>query len=492
MARREIQCVGNLHSFRVEVSGDDVYVHADPNVVKSRIRQPKLRSLSKGGHGVVIIGAGAGGGHAIEGLREAGYEGKITIIGQKEWPSIDRTKISKALITDPAKIMLRKNDFLEGELGVTLKLGKKADAIDFKSQVVKVGGEEVPYDKLIVATGGTPRTLPLPGASLSNIHVLRDIDDAVAITKGLPADEKGPKPNLVIVGSSFIGMELAVATAQKATVKVIGMEKAPFERILGVEVGNALRKVHESKGTKFFMEAGVDRFEAKPNDATKVGAVVLKSGEKIEADIVVLGVGVAPATEVLKASTTSGGDRIKFQQDGSVEVNEKLELVGVQNVYAIGDIATYPDPVSGELNRIEHWNVASNMGRCAAFNIANPSAGQRFDKVPVFWSAQGQQVRYANGSSLAKKFDGLFIDGSLVSPPFTTSHRKDDKLIPFFFGKDDMKFAAWYTKGDEVVALCTVGRDPMVSRASELFKLRKMPKASEIKSGKNIMDIKLE
>lgn len=170
-------------------------------------------------------------------------------------------------------------------------------------------------------------------------------------------DSKADKKNVVVIGSSFIGMEAALAASSRANVTVVGMEDTPFQAILGKEIGNGVRKFHESKGTKFFLPASLSHFEASSSSPKSVGSVILKDGTSIPADVVILGVGVKPATSVLKESG------VQLEKDGSVKTDEFLRIGGEGmvkgNVFAIGDIAKYRDVKTGQDIRVEHWNVAS-------------------------------------------------------------------------------------------------------------------------------------
>nr|CAG8572824.1 202_t:CDS:2 [Entrophospora candida] len=191
-------------------------------------------------------------------------------------------------------------------------------------------------------------------------------------------------------------MEVASISAKRANVSVIGMEKVPFERVLGLEIGGALKKLHEKNGIKFYLETGVNSIEASESDPTKCSAVVLKNGTKIPADIVVVGPGVVPETGFLK-----GTPGITLERDG--------------------DIARFPYHETGETIRIEHWTFAENTGRAAASEIVIKNQ-KPFKKLPYFWSAQhGKSFRYAG---YASSFDDVIIDGSL----------------------DELKFAAYYAR----------------------------------------------
>lgn len=227
-----------------------------------------------------------------------------------------------------------------------------ATSVDFKGKKVATkSGSSYAYTKLILASGGTPKWLPLPGfKDLSNIFQLRDVSHVQSILKAV--GDKGKK--IVVVGSSFIGMEVANALAKENTVQIIGMEEAPLERIMGKEVGRIFQKNLEKSGAKFYMGASVDSATPSSKDKNAVGAVKLKDGTELEADLVILGIGVGPATEYLKDN-----DSIKLEKDGSIATDEFFGVKGLEDVYALGDIATYPyhgPGGNGTATRIEHWS----------------------------------------------------------------------------------------------------------------------------------------
>jgi len=473
----------NLQSFKVDVEGDNVFVSADVEQVKKNARMTKPPSAAKSGgeKGVVVVGGGSGALYAVEGLRESGYTGSIKVLSKESYIPIDRTKLSKALIDDAAKLAVRDEAWYK-ENKVDLVLGTTVKSVDVeKGSVSTEDGKTVEYEHLILATGANPSRLPIDGSDLGNIFVLRTIDDTKAINSALTAKESSQpevvkqvedkvgldsayKPRLVIVGSSFIGMEAALAAAKKAQVTVIGMEKAPFEKILGPEIGNGLRKNHEKQGIKFHLPAELSHFEASDKDSKSVGAVVLKSGEKIEADVVLLGTGVKPVTDY---AASIPGIQLN-DKDKSIEVDEQLRIKGIgkDNVFAIGDIARFPDVKTGEITRVEHWNVAGNHGRSVAATIAGK--GQPYNKTAIFWSAQGAQLRYV-GSARSSQWEEIHLDGN----------------------PEELKFVAYYAKGDEIVAVSSMARDPIVTHVSELMTLKKMPTFSEVKGGKDPLSIAL-
>lgn len=313
-----------------------------------------------------------------------GYLGPITILSAEPYAPIDRTKLSKALLADADKVLWRTKAHLSKVLGVDLRENVRVSSVDVKSKSVSIeGGSKVEYDQLVLATGGTPKRLPVKGNDLRNVLVLRTIQDTQAINEaiGNPDGEDGKKKNLVIVGTNFIGMEAAIASAKRANVTVVGMESVPFEKVLGKQVGQGLMKAQEKNGLRFHNSASVSHFEPSSSDSSAIGAVVIKDSSdkeiKLPADVVILGVGVGPATQFLKEAPGFPA----LQKDGGVEVDEHFRVKGLAqdaNVFAIGDIAAYPTR-NGGVGRIEHWNVAGNQGRAVGQTIAGNA--QKFDKV---------------------------------------------------------------------------------------------------------------
>ncbi|KDR78894.1 hypothetical protein GALMADRAFT_244538 [Galerina marginata CBS 339.88] len=450
-----------LHSFPTQVKDGKIHVTANPaNTLKANMsRQATLLAtgVNSSGKGVVIVGGGAGTFHAVESLREHGYPGPITILSKESHSPIDRTKLSKALITDPAKIEWRTPADLKIKYGTNLRLGVEVTSVDIEQKTVILdGGKDIiPYDKLILASGGTPRRLPIDGAEFENVYTFRGIDDSKKVDA---AAKEGKK--MVVIGSSFISMELVAAVSQRklASIDVIGMEEFPFELVLGKAVGEGIMKYHEAwQGTKFHMSSKVEKIVPREDNPNLAGGVIV-NGTTIPCDFVIMGVGVAPATQFLK------GSGIELEKDGGIKVDEFLRVKtgkDTKNVYAIGDIAIYPQ-LNGEEMRIEHWNVASNHGRAVGSTIAGKQ--QPFVKVPVFWSAQGQQLRYCG---IGAKHEDVIIKG-----------------VPA-----DLKFIAYYVKGGNIVAVASMQNDPVVIKASELLRLGLMPSPEEVKAGKDLLSI---
>ncbi|KAI0423437.1 hypothetical protein F5Y09DRAFT_327355 [Xylaria sp. FL1042] len=452
-----------LNTFKIVEKNGAVYVRGEEAAIKSGRRKPNIRcrvSSTSEADQVVIVGGGSGAIGAIEALRAGGFSARITVITKEGYLPIDRTKLSKALLTDVNKAQWRDAGFFKsGSIDFVEDEVTDVD-LSSKSVTTKSGAKHI-YGKLILATGGTPRNLPLQGFKvLEDIFVLRTLHDAKKIVDAI--GEKGKK--IVIVGSSFIGMEIANATAADNTVSVIGMESAPLERVLGKEVGAGLQKAFEAKGVKFYMSAGVDKAEPSASNPSKVGSVLLKDGTKLEADLVILGVGVAPATEYLKDNKV-----VRLEQDGSLKTDENFLVTGLKDVYAIGDIATYPyngPGGQGNYTRIEHWDVAQNQGRAVAKHIANPSVTPEFF-TPVFWSALTGQLRYCGNT--VNGWDDLVLQGNPA----------------------ESKFVAYYCKGDTVVAVASMGKDPSMTKSAELMREGAMPTKGQLQKGLDILDVAL-
>lgn len=440
-----------------------VYVKTTEEALKAKRRHLNIKCSLVSDDKVLVIGGGSGTLGAIEGLRGGGYTGKITVISKEGYQPIDRTKLSKALLADISKLAWRQKDFYkDGSIDI---IEDEAKSIDFSGKKVSTkSGKEYEYTKLVLATGGTPRWLPLEGlkGDLGNVFLLRTLPDVQNILKAV--GDNGKK--IVVIGSSFIGMEVGNCLAgMKNDVTIIGMEEVPMERVMGKKVGAIFQGLLEKNGVKFKLSAGVDKATPSTADASKVGAVHLKDGTVLEADLVIEGVGVAPATEYLKDNPS-----ITLLKDGSLKTDESFAVEGLSGVYAIGDIATYPyhgPGGNGSPVRIEHWNVAQNAGRSVANTINNPGSKPK-PFIPVFWSALGSQLRYC-GNTMASGYDDVVVQGELEKP----------------------SFVAYYTKGETVVAVASMMKDPYMTQAAELMRRNKMPSKSELQKGVDILEISL-
>ncbi|PHH76193.1 hypothetical protein CDD82_4104 [Ophiocordyceps australis] len=453
----------SLPVFALSERNGAVYIKGSESAIKSSRRKPSLSCNAVAAQDkVVVIGGGSGALGLVEGLREKGYSGAITMVSNEGYLPIDRTKLSKALMTDASKLAWRDKAWFDSASIEFVQA--EATGVDFSARSIATKeGQSISYTKLVLATGGTARRLPLPGfKDLGNIFTLRNVHDASAIVSAI--GDKGKK--IVIIGSSFIGMEAANATCSDNSVVVVDMAKTPLERVLGSQIGQGIRHLYESKGVKFHMSAAIDRAEPSASDASKVGAVVLKDGTRLEAHVVILGIGVSPATQFLRDNKA-----LSLEPDGSIRTDQTFQVQGLDHVYAIGDIATHPyhgPGGDGKPTRIEHWNVAQNAGRSAAAHIASPNpspASPLRQPMPIFWSALGAQLRYCGNPT--NGWDDLVLHGNPA----------------------DAKFVAYYALGEIVVAMASMGMDPAMVQSAELMRTGKMPSKSQLSNGLDIMHV---
>lgn len=390
----------------------------------------------------VILGAGAAGYAAAQTLREDGFRGRVALVTREDRAPYDRPNLSKDYLqghAEPEWMPLRAEEFYR-EHDIELLCGREVTRVDAASKTVTFyGGETLAYDALLVATGGSPRRLNIPGSDLRNICMLRGFSDADSVIETAARSKR-----CVVVGSSFIGMEAAASLrARGLDVTVVAPSREPFEATLGPEVGALFRRVHEEQGVKFRLGSIVYRFEG----TSSVEAVTLEDGESIEADMVVVGVGVYPATGFLEGVTLDEG--------GAVVVDAQMRAA--DGLYAAGDIASFPDPRTGARVRIEHWRTAQQQGRVAAHNMAGGDAA--FDGVPFFWTRQ---------------FDtGLLYVG----------HATGWGEIVYQGDVAAQNFLAFYLKDGRVLAAAGVNRDRDVAAIEELIRLNLMPGADELKAG---------
>ncbi|SDN80905.1 FAD-dependent oxidoreductase [Afipia sp. GAS231] len=388
--------------WKVEHLGDRIFVRE-----KQAQPKPDVKGAVDAPGRIVIVGGGAAGFAAAEMLRRQDYRGSIVMLSQDAVAPVDRPNLSKDYLAGSAPedwLPLRPDDFY-ATANIDLRLNTEVTSIDTTARrVVLAGGETVAYDRLLLATGAEPVRLPIPGADQPHVHVLRSLADSRAII-GLADGAR----RAIVIGASFIGLEAAAALrARDVEVHVVGLEQRPMERVLGPELGDFVRSLHEEHGVIFHLGDTVTAIDGK--------RVTLKSGGALEADVVVVGVGVRPRLAL--------AEKAGLAVDRGVTVNAYLET-SVAGVYAAGDIARWPDPHTGESIRVEHWVVAERQGQTAARNML----GQRqvFDAVPFFWSQHYDvPINYVGH---AEKWDEIAVEGSIAGKDCLLRYKNGGRVL---------------------------------------------------------------
>jgi NADPH-dependent 2,4-dienoyl-CoA reductase/sulfur reductase-like enzyme/nitrite reductase/ring-hydroxylating ferredoxin subunit len=364
---------------------------------------PKKRPAS-----VVLVGGGAAGDIAAATLRAEGYQGPITVVDPDQAAPYDRPNCSKDYLAGNASedwLPLRPPEF-DRERGIERLSGRRVKSLDPKRRrVVLDDGAEREYGALLLATGATP--IQLPAQAIRGrlpLYYLRSLADSRAI---IAAAEKARR--VVVLGASFIGLEVAASLrVRKLEVHVVAPESHPLERVVGPELGDFVREVHQEHGVVFHLgqkPGSIDDQE-----------VVLENGTRLPADFVVVGIGVRPNVELAE----SAGIAV----DRGVMVNQRLET-DAPGIYAAGDIARWPDPHSGEQIRVEHWVVAQRQGQAAARSILG--AEDRFDAVPFFWSQHYDvPINYVGH---AERWDAIEIDGDVSGRDCMVRYRRGDRTL---------------------------------------------------------------
>jgi 3-phenylpropionate/trans-cinnamate dioxygenase ferredoxin reductase component len=321
---------------------------------------------------VVIVGASLAGLRAAQAARKAGFDRELVMVGEERHPPYTRPPLSKELLAGDHTV--DRVHLPCDELDAEWRLGVSAASLDReRRRVVLSDGDEVEYDRLILATGSRPRRWPGAGAELEGVHVLRNLEDALALRAAFDQ-----RPRVVIVGAGFIGCEVA-QTARKEGLEVSLIDIAATPMLpLGPELGAWCAALHRDHGVELRLGTGVSGLIG---DA-RIEAVELAGGDRVPADVVVVGLGAVPNTEWLAASG--------LKVDRGIECDATLTTTGDQDILAAGDIVTWPHPLAdGEAIRIEHWTVAAEQGQLAGRNVVLPLDERKpYVAPPYFWSDQ--------------------------------------------------------------------------------------------------------
>lgn len=388
---------------------------AEKVFVREKLTPMVPRQAENAPNSVVIVGGGAAGLAAADMLRREDYDGSLTIVSADDSPPVDRPNLSKDYLAGTAQedwVPLRSPEYYR-QRRIDLLLNSRVSSIDTgRKRILLEDGKALEFGALLLATGADPVHLPVEGASDSQVHYLRTFSDSKAIIAGAASAQR-----VVVVGASFIGLEVAASLrARGITVHVVAPNRQPLERVMGSEVGLFVRKLHEAHGVSFHLGETVRRVNGR--------VVTLSDGTRLDADFLVLGVGVRPSLAL--------AEKAGLAIDRGIAVDEYLET-SVPGIFAAGDAARWPDPHTGDRIRVEHWVVAERQGQVAGRNILGRR--EKFEAVPFFWS-QHYDVAI-NYVGHAEKWDATEIDGSL----------------------DDRNCSVTYKKGGRTLAVVTISRD---------------------------------
>jgi 3-phenylpropionate/trans-cinnamate dioxygenase ferredoxin reductase subunit len=359
----------------------------------------------------VVVGASLAGARAVETLRAEGFDGRVVLVGAENHLPYDRPPLSKEVILghkQPGETLIHPAEFYSDN-DIELLLGARATRIDTHGSRVELDrGRSIAADKVLLCTGTTPRRPDVPGLDLDGVHFLRTVDDSAAIRDKLRAGG-----SVVIVGGGLIGIELAASALVLGNdVTVLERDAGLLRRVLGARIGDRLSRLHSENGIRIRTNAEVARIEGDHH----VRRVHTMDGFVVDADVVVVGIGVVPAIELARDSG--------IDLDNGIIVDEFCET-SVPNVYAAGDIANHLNEVAGERIRLEHWQNAQNQGIAAARSMVGHREPYR--DVPWFWSDQGETNIQVAGRPRAS--DDLVWRGDPESMEFSVFHLRDGVLV---------------------------------------------------------------
>jgi NADPH-dependent 2,4-dienoyl-CoA reductase/sulfur reductase-like enzyme len=360
---------------------------------------------------VVIAGGSLAGWTAARSLRRHGFGGDIVLIGAEAGSPYSRPVLSKQFLLDPGKQAADVHLPVSLDLAVRAMPGREATGLDLgRREVILHDGARIGFGGLVIATGAAPRRLPR--LQRDGVHLLRTLPDAEALRAAMA---RGPR--VVVIGAGFIGCEVAAAARQRGLdVTLVDSEPLPLQRALGPAAAVAVRDLHAAQGVRLRLGTTVDRLLG----TGRAEAVQLATGETLPADLVVVGVGVAPATGWLRESG--------LLLDGGVVCDAYCRAVGADRVVAAGDVARWHNPLFGELMRVEHWSNASAQADAAARALLAPGTAPPYAHAPYFWSEQyGMRLQF-----VGKRPDrdaGRLVRGDVSGPSFVIGYEEHGRLV---------------------------------------------------------------
>jgi len=364
---------------------------------------------------VVVVGASLAGLRAVETLRSEGFEGSVTLIGAETELPYDRPPLSKEILTGASEIdsVFLRAESSYADLDLDLRLGTRAVDLDVSQRELTLhGGERVGFDGLIIATGSSPRHLPHM-AEVPGVHVLRTLDDSRAVRDAMSAGAR-----VAVIGAGFIGAEVASSARSRGLdVTVIESLPVPLTRALGTRMGEQAARLQRDHGVDLRLGVGVDSFEG----TDRIEALKLSDGSKVEADLVVVGIGVQPSVDWLASSGLT-------LNDGLV-CDSYCAVMGADGIYVAGDAARWDHPLFGMSMRLENWTNAVEQGAAAARNLLRgPGNGETYSPVPYFWSDQfGVKIQFVGVGGSSDEVQ--VMSGSTDDHRFVAYYGRDDRLV---------------------------------------------------------------
>ncbi|XP_044079085.1 apoptosis-inducing factor 3 [Siniperca chuatsi] len=432
-----------LPCHKVKIQNSKVYVSVNKKTLRQEKRVKSMGTAVPGvTHTVLLLGGGAASLICAETLRQENFRGRIIMVTRDDLLPYDKTRLSKVMNVESESILLRRMEFFH-QYDIEVWLRKEALSVDTDKKTVTFhDGSVQSYDQLLISTGCRAKGLDLPGMKLDNVKMLETPEDARQIHTACLGC------NVVLVGTSFVGMEIASYLIDKASsITVIGSSELPYQNTLGREVGRVTMMMLSEKNVSFYMNDIVTEVRGV---AGKVNAVVLKNGKVIPADVLIVGIGIKPNSEFLR------GSKIQMDSKNFVTVDKHMHT-NVPGVFCGGDLATFPLAMAkNQLVNIGHWQMAQAHGRIAALNMLGKPT--ELSSVPFYWTVLlGTTIRYAG---YGEGYTDIVIKGKF----------------------EDRKFLALYIKNDEVIAAASLNYDPAVSAVAERFAAGKVITKKEAES----------